>query len=130
MKNRTVLIADDDRSVRKALRMRLSSWGYQVVESVDGLGVITQASSRTVAALILDYGMPNGDGQAVARMIRGETEAPIIFLSGHDREDFRSIVHDLPDVYYLHKPLDPEKLRLLLEACLTISSSPVMAEVA
>lgn len=117
MKDAKVLIADDDRSIRKALKRRLGEWGYGVIECADGLDVIAHAVADDPAAMIIDHEMPNGDGCSVARMIRRESAAPIIFLSGHSRDTFRSIVTDLGDVYYLSKPLDDERLRSLLEAC-------------
>lgn len=113
-----ILIADDDPHVRVALRTRLKGWGFSVVETSDGLGVISQTSREGVDALILDHEMPLGQGREIARLIRNETDAPIIFLSGHDRETFRLTVMSLPDVYYLPKPLDAERLRDLLQSCL------------
>lgn len=112
----TILVADDDRHVRAALRTRLTSWGYRVVESEDGLGVLGQCPRGWVDAVILDHEMPCGDGRAVARVIRNESDVPIIFLSGHDREEFRQIVMQLPDVYYLPKPLDESRLAELLSS--------------
>lgn len=114
MRKPTILVADDDRHVRAALRVRLSAWGYRVVESEDGLGVLGQCPRGWVDAVILDHEMPCGNGRAVARVIRNESDVPIIFLSGHDREEFRQIVMQLPDVYYLPKPLDEKRLSELL----------------
>ncbi len=124
MKKPKILIADDDRSLRSALNKRLSAWGYSVVESPDGLGVVGQCLREGVDAMILDYEMPNGDGQAIARMIRNECDVPIVFLSGHDREEFRSVVFALPDVFYLQKPIDDDKLRGLLESAIS-TAQPV-----
>ena len=117
MHKRKILIADDDRTLRSALRARLSAWGYIVHEASDGLGVTAQAAVEDVAAIILDHEMPNGNGQDIARLIRKECAAPIIFLSGHDREEFRQTVYALPDVYFLSKPLNAPRLRELLETC-------------
>jgi len=116
MKSLKILIADDDRHVRKALRLRLSAWGYEVVESIDGLGVIERVTPENIDALVLDHEMPNGDGRTVAHLIRRETDAPIIFLSGHDRSEFLSTALRLPDVYYLNKPLEAERLKNLLDS--------------
>ena len=119
MKNPKVLVADDDPHVRQALKTRLNAWGFRVLEVRDGLGVISLASRENVVAMILDHEMPNGSGRDVAWMIRRECESPIIFLSGHDRESFRQIVSALPDVYYLHKPLDTAKLHTVLHEVLS-----------
>lgn len=111
-----ILVADDDRAVRRALKVQLSVFGYDVIESADGLGVLRQTLPCNVAGVILDYDMPNGDGRSIARMIRKECDAPIIFISGYDREDFRPIVSQLADVYFLPKPLDMDKLHDLLSS--------------
>ena len=114
MKRPTILIADDDAHLRAALRRRLTALGYDVVEAPDGLGVLSQCPKGWIDVVILDHGMPNGDGLSVARVIRNESDVPIVFLSGHEREKFRAIVMDLPDVYYLSKPVTDEKLESLL----------------
>lgn len=64
--------------------------------------------------------MPNGDGQSVTRLIRRECEAPVIFLLGYDAECFRSIAMQVPDVYYLKKPVDSERLGGLLSRVLPV----------
>ena len=123
-----VLIADDDAKVCAALRLRLQALGYQTVECRDGLGILAALHRQSFHAIILDHEMPAGDGRAVAKVIRQETDVPIVFLSGHPRDEFASIVFELPDVYYMAKPLDHEKLSDLLsslasyEACATAAT--------
>jgi len=114
MKKPTILIADDDRSVRAALRKRLAANGYRVLETSDGLGVIAQCLKEPVDAILLDHEMPNGDGRSIAPLIRKECDVPIVFVSGHPREEFRATVMRLPDVYFLPKPFDAAKLLDLL----------------
>ena len=116
MRKPTILVADDDHGVRSALRTRLTAHGYHVIESSDGLGALAQCSTGRVDAMILDHEMPDGDGRSIAPLIRKECDAPIVFLSGHPREDFRRIVMRLSDVYFLAKPLDTSKLLDLLTA--------------
>jgi len=121
MKKPTVLVADDDRGVRSALRKRLTAHGYHVLESPDGLGVIAQCQREPVDAIILDHEMPNGDGRSITPLIRRESDVPIVFVSGHPREEFRHIVMRLPDVYFLPKPFDAKKL---LELLASVVQSP------
>ena len=116
MTTRTVLIADDDPQVRQALRVRLEAMGYRVLECFDGLGAIAKGHDQRVDAIILDHEMPLGEGRDIATSIRAFTDAPIIFLSGHDREEFREIVTRLPEAYYLPKPLEEGRLQTLLES--------------
>ncbi|MBI4717230.1 MAG: response regulator [Planctomycetes bacterium] len=127
MHRATILVADDDRHLRAALRTRLTALGYRVVESPDGLGVLSQCVGERVDALLLDHAMPNGDGRSIARVIRNECDAPIVFLTGRAPEEFRDIVCELPDVYYLRKPLDDGKLYRLLASILP-RSRPASAD--
>lgn len=112
----TILVADDDKCVRAGLRRHLTCLGYQVVEAEDGLAVLRECPKGQIDVILLDQGMPNGDGRSIARMIRKESDVPIIFLSGHGREDFREIVATLSDMYLLPKPANDAKLTHLLAA--------------
>jgi CheY-like chemotaxis protein len=111
-----ILVADDNPHVRKALRVRLAAMGCDVVEAADGLGVLREFPRARFAAILLDHEMPSGDGRSIAQVVRKENDVPIVFLSGHNREDFRSIVMRLPNVYFLPKPLDERRLAALLSS--------------
>lgn len=118
-----ILVVDDDCTMRAVLRRRLAALGYEVEEASDGLQVLSRCHAGWEGIIILDEGLPSANGRSVARVIRKRCAAPIVFLSGHRREDFRSITMELPDVYYLSKPLDDERLAALL-ASLTDRSDP------
>lgn len=125
MRKPTILIADDDAHMRASMRTRLKQMGYQVVESHDGLSVLCQTPQVQVDLIILDQCMPNGDGRDIARFIRNELDVPIVFLSGRDREEFRSIVMQLPNTYYLSKPVDYERLASLFGSLLPAPTNQV-----
>ena len=92
---------------------------YEVVEASNGLEVLREYARSGAVALVLDHEMPGGDGRTIARMIRNESDVPIVFLSGHDREDCRSIVTELPNVHFLAKPIDAAKLGELLASLIS-----------
>ena len=118
-----ILVVDDDFTMRAVLRRRLGALGYDVEEASDGLQVLSRCHAGWRGIIILDEGLPTANGRSVAREIRKRCAAPIVFLSGHRKDDFRSITMELPDVYYLSKPLDDERLAALL-ASLTDCSDP------
>lgn len=124
MHQQTVLIADDDAQFRKALRARLSARGLAVVECWDGVGVLTKCQHTQVDALILDQEMPTGEGRCIAQLVRAFSGAPIIFVSGHAKEDFRDAVMSLPDTYYLAKPLGDGQLESLLNSLMASRTCP------
>lgn len=82
---RTVLVVDDDRAIRRVLRSALERLDYRVVESVNGEHAleILDGTDGDFAAVISDIGMPRLDGielvEGIAR--RGE-ELPVILTSG------------------------------------------------
>lgn len=123
---RTVLVADDDPQVRAAFQIRLGALGYKIVQAPDGLAAISKCRLCNVDALILDHDMPLGSGRDIANNIRRLTNAPIIFVSGQDREKFRETVMRVPDVYYLPKPVEMDRLTELLGS-LTASKQPTNA---
>lgn len=114
----TILIADDDALMRRALRLRLDASGYRVLECGDGLAAISKCRAQRVDAVILDHEMPLGAGRAIAGNIRRHSDAPIVFVSGHSREEFRQIVTQYADTYFLPKPLDGSQLIDLLDSVL------------
>ena len=104
MNRARVLVSEVAGGIPEALRAGLSSWGYTVTEYSDGLGVLDQFLTEQVIAIILDQETPGGDKRSIARMIRYECDAPIVFLSIHDREESPPIPFDTPDVYCPEKP--------------------------
>lgn len=124
----SILIADDDTQFRSALRARLSSLGFQVVEASDGLGAIAKSRTEHVQLVILDHQMPLGEGRSVATSVRRNTTAPIIFVSGADRDEFLKTVIQVPDSYFLPKPLDSSRLTGLIASLL--GKTPTAAQTA
>ncbi len=113
-----ILVADDDQNLRNALRVRLTGKGYRVIESGDGINVLSKCLQEQADLVILDHGMPAGDGTTVARMLRRECDAPIIFLSGYTEDTFRPLLTELPNSYFLSKPFSMEALEALIECAL------------
>lgn len=112
----TVLIADDDALLRRALRRRLAMLGYSAVECADGLAAIAKCRDQRFDAIILDHDMPLGEGMAIVGNIRQYSDTPVVFLSGHPQREFAEVVRRVPETYYLPKPLDSERLKQLLQA--------------
>ena len=113
MTTKTILIADRNKHVRTVIQSRFAASGYRFVEAESGLNAIHSAAGLKIDVLILGDELP-GEQIAVLREIRKEFEAPIIILSSQSREQFRTVVTKLSDVYYLSKPLDLRKLGNLL----------------
>src|SRR4051812_11479251 len=119
----TILIVEDDRSIRRYLEVILQRAGYCVVAAADGLEAMKTALTSAVDAVVTDAIMPHLNGYELCRFLRHHpklSRLPVVILSGFERTDPAQDISDRPDVY-LAKPVRPEELtgclaRLLLKA--------------
>lgn len=105
----TVLIADDDTSLLKAMECRLESLGYQVFTTQDGYQALAIARREHPDLLILDISMPAGSGVSVLHRIRAIDEiadVPVIFITGHDTRTIQAETGGLINAVVLQKPFD------------------------
>jgi two-component system KDP operon response regulator KdpE len=116
-----ILVADDDPGMRLALAIRLRANNYDVACAGDGLSVVEEARRLTPDVIILDLGMPGGDGFAVMEMLQSEepeASIPVIVLSGRNRATNLEKVHDAGAMMFLQKPADTEQLLAAITAAL------------
>jgi two-component system response regulator MprA len=118
-----ILVVDDDRSVRDALRRALTLGGYEVDAAEDGLQALTRMSSSSVDAVVLDVGMPEVDGLEVCRRLRGSGDrTPILMLTARDAVSDRIDGLDAGADDYLVKPFDLGELKARIRALLRRAS--------
>ncbi len=119
----TVLICEDDASVRRLARLVLEDAGYRVFEAVDGQDAVDEFRRHQdeIQLVILDVVMPKKNGVAVYSEIRGmKPEVRVIFTSGYTPDTInRSGVFNM-QLPFIQKPITPrillEKLREALDA--------------
>lgn len=92
--SRTVLIVDDHLAFRATARMMLEAGGYVVIgEAGDAASAVSEAARLRPDVVLLDIGLPDGDGFDVARALSGTAPAPIVVLvSTRDRTDYGPLV--------------------------------------
>ena len=83
---RTVLVVDDEPTLVTTLRYNLEREGYKVVSAADGERAIALARSERPDLLILDLMLPSVDGLEVCRILRRETNVPILMLTARTGE--------------------------------------------
>ncbi len=85
----TLLIVDDDESLRRELAAQLTLHeGFRVLEAGSVADARELARTAPLAAILLDVGLPDGDGRELCRGLRREGfRAPIIMLTAHGTED-------------------------------------------
>ncbi len=108
----TILLVEDDRSIRRYLEVTLQRTGYKVIAAADGLEAMKAALAGSVDAVVTDAIMPHLNGYELCRFLRRHPklkQLPIILLSGLERADSSHEAEERADVY-LAKPVRPEEL--------------------
>jgi two-component system response regulator MprA len=114
-----VLVVDDDRAVRDALRRVLTLAGYDVQSAEDGAQAIESVVQAVPDAVVLDVGMPGVDGLEVCRRLRMlGNRVPILMLTARVEVSDRVAGLDAGADDYLVKPFDNEELKARLRALL------------
>jgi two-component system, OmpR family, response regulator MprA len=118
-----ILIADDDRAVRDALRRALALGGYEVALAEGGQEALDAVAGAAPDAIVLDIGMPDVDGLEVCRRLRRAGDrVPILMLTARDAIADRIEGLDAGADDYLVKPFDVGELRARLRALLRRSN--------
>jgi two-component system response regulator MprA len=117
MESVRVLIVDDDRSVRDALRRALRLGGYEVEVAEGGQHALTQVAATSPDAVVLDVGMPDIDGIEVCRRLRDAgNRVPVLMLTARDAVEDRIDGLDAGADDYVVKPFDVGELKARLRA--------------
>ncbi len=112
----TALIIDDERPIRRLLRLLLEGEGYQVCEAETGTLGLQMTASRRPDVILLDLGLPDMDGLTVLNRLREWTRTPVLILSVRDREADKVAALDGGADDYLTKPFGGEELLARLRA--------------
>ena len=113
-----VLLAEDDRALRRFLEVLLQRAGYQVISVSDGLEAMKSVVSLPIDVVVTDSMMPNLNGHEFCRFVRSNqklSSLPIIILSALDRKEANVEQADA----FLSKPVSSEKLIECIEKLLT-----------
>ena len=116
----SVLLVEDDRSIRRYLEVTLLRSGYKVIAASDGLEAMKLALASEIDAVITDAIMPHLSGQQLAAFIRSNNKLsrlPIVLLTGQENKNAASSAHDPIDAY-LYKPVKAEELTACLASLL------------
>lgn len=111
------MVADDNPSMTRALKVVLELWGWEVSVAHDGLAAIEAIREIRPTVALIDIGLPELNGLEVARVLRAEGLAPplLVALSGYGEEGDRRRSSEAGFDRHLVKPVDPETLRAMLK---------------
>ncbi|KAA3659239.1 MAG: DNA-binding response regulator [Chloroflexi bacterium] len=114
----TILVVEDERSIRTVIRTYLESAGFTAVCTDNGLDAITLARESQPELMILDLNLPGMDGMEVAAHIRQMSDMYILMLTARSEEDDRVAGLRIGADDYLTKPFSPRELVARVEAIL------------
>ena len=104
MADPVALIIEDEPQIRRFVRAALESEGWQVHEAATQQRGLIEAGTRKPDLLVLDLGLPDGDGMDLIRDVRGWSTVPIIVLSARADETDKVAALDAGADDYLTKP--------------------------
>lgn len=118
-----ILVVEDEPEIRRFLRVSLEHHGFRLAEVESVRDAIAQAGMQPPDLMILDLGLPDGDGLEVIANVRGWSPLPIIVLSarGQERDKVRALDAGADD--YLTKPFGIEELLARVRVALRHSAS-------
>ena len=113
-----VLLIEDEKQIRRFVRAALEDDGCQVVEAQTMAQGLIEAGSRKPDLLVLDLGLPDGNGVDLIRDLRGWSDVPILILSARSQENDKIDALDAGADDYLTKPFAVGELRARVRALL------------
>lgn len=131
MEKRKILIVDDNEDLSKALRIILRAHDYVTAVAVDGVSAISQAKNEKPDLIILDLGLPAGDGYKVMERLNNLdslASIPIVVLSAQDATTNREKALNAGAKAFLEKPPDNAELLATIKSALEEASSPLLEE--
>ena len=121
----TVLVVEDERKLRDFVRSYLERAGFTVLSTGSGAEAIAMAADGAPDLVVLDLGLPDVPGEAVARELRTASAVPILMLTARSTEEDRIRGLELGADDYVTKPFSPRELVLRVQAILRRGASAV-----
>ena len=124
----SLLIIDDERQIRRLLRVTLEGEGYQVREAENGQLGLQEVAHQAPDGIILDLGLPDLDGTEVIKRLREWSRVPVLVLSVREGEDEKIAALDAGADDYRTKPFSGRELLARVRAVLR--RTPAAADLA
>lgn len=118
----TILVVEDEAAIAETIVYALQTEGYDPVWKTTGREALDVLATRPVALVILDVGLPDGNGFDFCREIQRRGRVPVIFLTARNAEVDRIVGLELGADDYLAKPFSPRELTARVRAVLRRSN--------
>jgi len=129
MERAKTLIVDDDPNLRHGLRTRLRANDYDTVSASDGYSAIAMAQKEHPGLIILDLGLPAGDGFAVLKRLQKSdtlSSIPVVVLTARSADFNEQKTLQAGATAFFQKPADNRELLAVIRAALP-SNLPAVA---
>ncbi|MGA9977316.1 MAG: response regulator transcription factor [Candidatus Sulfotelmatobacter sp.] len=113
MQKSKILVVDDDPDLVRALRLRLRANQYDIATATDGYTAIATAQKEHPDLILLDLGLPAGDGFIVLERLQNSdalSSIPVIVLSARDPQNNEQRALKAGAAAYFQKPADNDEL--------------------
>lgn len=118
MNKATILVVDDEHTIRDTVKSYLRQEGYQVYTAADGLAAMQAFRSYQPDLVVLDIMLPGLDGLEVLQRLRQESDVYVLMLTARSEETDRVVGLKLGADDYLTKPFSPRELVARVQAIL------------
>lgn len=118
MANKKVLVVDDDVKTVELVKLYLNRDGYRVITAYDGNEAMQMAREAHPDLIVLDLMLPGINGLEICRILRSESDVPIIMLTAMTTDQDRLTGLDLGADDYVTKPFSPRELAARVRAVL------------
>ena len=121
MNRAKIMVVDDDPDLRQALSLRLRANNFDTVNACDGYSAIALAQKEQPHLIILDLGLPAGDGFTELKNLQqypALSDIPVIVLTARDSDSTEKRTLEAGAVAFFQKPADNEELLGVIRACL------------
>jgi len=115
---RTILAVDDEPTLLETLAYNLEQDGYRVVRAADGREALARFRAEPVDLVVLDLMLPELSGMEVCRIIRQESDVPILMLTAKDSEVDKVVGLEVGADDYVTKPFSLRELQARVRALL------------
>jgi DNA-binding response OmpR family regulator len=125
MSGRKVLIVDDDKDMLRGMHIRLKANGYDVVFAADAISAISVARKEEPDVIILDIGLPGGDGLTVMERLKSllpVSHIPVIILTARDAATYKERAINAGAYAFFQKPVDNDELLESIQKALGVSN--------
>lgn len=121
----TVLVVEDEQSLRDPLVYLLTKEGFDIVEATDGNEALEKFANSNIDLILLDLMLPGVNGNEVCRVIRQSSQVPIIMLTAKDTEIDKVVGLEIGADDYVTKPYSTRELLARMKAVLRRNSDVV-----